>query len=101
MVGLAWTYHGVVAAPRVHAIRANCSACGSSGASARSAWIDARSTVGEPLAVYSSALASGARMLAGSVAIPARADAQLPVSIASNTPRQSLGTTTVGAGGAV
>src|SRR4029079_9255775 len=39
-------------------------------------------------------------MLRGKVAMPACAEAQLPASIASNTPRQSLGTTTVFAGGA-
>ena len=43
----------------------------------------------------------GVRMLGGSAAIPACADAQLPASIASNTPRQSLGTDHGGdAGGA-
>src|SRR5690348_9528532 len=34
-------------------------------------------------------------MLGGSIAIPARADTQLPASIASNTPRQSFGTWTL------
>ena len=56
---------GGVSAPRLIAIGASWSACGSSGASAISAWSVARSTDGEPLAVYSSALATGVEHAAG------------------------------------
>ena len=65
----------------------------SSGASASRAWSEARSTVGEPWRCRARPWRPASGRSRGRASIPACAEAQLPASMASNTPRQSRGTT--------